>query len=430
MAHDSDAVLAVRAQAVPRGLGHVTSIVCDRAANAEIWDLEGRRYVDFAAGIAVVNTGHNHPRVKAAVIAQLDRFTHVSVNVTLYPQYVALAERLNALVPGSSPRKTLLVSTGAEAVENAVKIARVATGRSAVIAFSAAFHGRTMMTMALTGKVVPYKAGFGPFPAEVHHARFPARGVSTDQAIASIRQLFRDDVDAARVAAIIVEPVQGEGGFHIAPPEFLVALRALCDEHGILLILDEIQAGFGRTGRMFGHEHAGIEADLVTMAKGIAGGYPLAAITGRAELMDAAAPGGLGGTYGGSPVGCAAALAVLDVIAEEGLVERAEAIGARIAERMAALRAQSRSIGDIRRLGAMVAMELVDADGRADAALTKRLIAEAQARGLVLLSCGTEANVIRFLPPLTIPMDQLDEGIEIVAASFEAMGLVDSAVFA
>lgn len=423
-------VLAARAQAVARGIGHVTTIVCDRADNAEIWDLEGRRYIDFAAGIAVCNTGHNHPEVKAAVIAQLDRFTHTSFNVAIYPQYIALAQRLNALVPGEGPRKTILVSTGAEAVENAVKIARVATGRSAIIAFSGGFHGRTMMTMALTGKVVPYKAGFGPFPAEVFHARFPdaAAGISVADSIESIHALFRNDIDPARVAAIIVEPVQGEGGFNIAPAEMLKALRALCDHYGILLIIDEIQTGFGRTGAMFAHSHAGIAADLVTMAKGMAGGYPLAAVTGHAALMDASPVGGLGGTFAGSPVACAAALAVIDIIERDGLCARAEAIGQIVEARLlsARQRAGGGAIGAIRRAGAMVAMELVAADNpaEADPALTRALIATAQERGLILLSCGTHANIIRFLMPLTIPDAQLDEGLSILEDCLVALDVM------
>lgn len=426
----STEVLAARADAVARGVSHVTSVVCDRAQNAEIWDLEGRRYIDFAAGIAVCNTGHNHPDVKAAVIAQLDRFTHTSFNVAMYPQYVELAQRLNALVPGSSPRKTILVSTGAEAVENAVKVARVATGRSAVIAFSAGFHGRTMMTMALTGKVTPYKAGFGPFPAEVFHARFPdeAAGVTVEDSIASIHDIFHEDVDPARVAAIIIEPVQGEGGFNIASVELLQALRKLCDDHGILLIIDEIQTGFGRTGAYFAHARAGIEADIITMAKGIAGGYPLAAVTGRADLMDASPVGGLGGTYAGSPVACAAALAVLDVIDREELCARAEAIGQTIEARLVDLRQRARKgvIGAIRRLGAMVAVELCSAEAphTADAALTRALIAEAQKQGLILISCGTKGNVIRFLMPLTIPDAHLEEGLTILEQSLTALDVL------
>lgn len=424
----TEAVLEMRRAAVPVGIGHVTSIVCERARNAWLWDPEGRRYIDFASGIAVLNTGHCHPRVMSAVAAQLGKFSHACFHVAMYPQYVSLADRLNRAVPGSTPKKTMLVSTGAEAVENAVKIARARTGRSGVIAFSGGFHGRTMMAMALTGKVVPYKAGFGPFPGEVFHAVFPNAylGMAVEDSLESLNRIFRDDIDPARVAAIIVEPVQGEGGFNVAPPELLRALRSLCDRHGAVLIVDEIQSGFARTGRMFAHEYSGIEADLVTMAKGLAGGFPLSALTGKAEIMDAAATGGLGGTYAGSPIGCAAALAVLDIIKDERLTDRAVEIGERIASRLRGLQQRCRSIGDVRGLGAMIAMELVE-DGdptRADPAFTRALIAEAQQRGLILLSCGTRGNVVRILPPLTIEWETLDEGLDILESCLAELGAV------
>lgn len=402
------------------------SLYVTKAENALIWDVDGRRYIDFAAGIAVLNTGHRHPKVMAAVAEQAGAFTHTCFHVGPFEAYIRLAERLNALLPGGGPKKTMLVSTGAEAVENAVKIARAATGRSAVIAFSGAFHGRTMMGMALTGKVVPYKRGFGPFPAEVYHAPFPHayHGVSVAEALAGLERLLAADVDPARVAAMIVEPVQGEGGFNVAPPEFLQALRRIADEHGILLISDEIQAGMARTGKMLAIEHAGVAPDLVTLAKGLAGGFPLAAVTGRAEVMDAAQPGGLGGTYGGNPLAVAAANAVLDVIAEERLCERATELGARLTGRLQELsrRQGFECIGEVRGLGAMVAMELVkDRASRApDAALTTALVAEAQERGLVLLSCGTRANVIRLLPPLTTPWEQVEEGLAILESALEA----------
>lgn len=333
-------------------------------------------------------------------------------------------------MPGVGPKKSLLVSTGAEAVENAIKIARAHTSRAGVIAFHGGFHGRTMMGMALTGKVAPYKVGFGPFPADIFHAVFPNtyHGVSVEQSLASLEALLRSDIEPNRVAAIIVEPVQGEGGFNVAPPEFLRALRTLCDQHGIVLIVDEIQTGFARTGRLFATEYAGIDPDLVTMAKGIAGGFPLAAVTGKANVMDAPGPGGLGGTYAGSPVGCAAALAVLEIIERENLVERALDIGARLRTRLEHFQCRARggAIGDVRGLGAMVAMELVyegDA-GRPDAELTKQLIATAQMRGLLLLSCGTRGNVIRFLTPLTIPFAQLDEGLDILEACLAELGVL------
>lgn len=321
MSHNSDLIARTDA-AVARGVANIHKIFADRADNAEVWDVDGKRYIDFAGGIAVMNTGHRHPKIIAAVSKQLERFTHTCFHVMPYEPYVELAERLNALVPGKQAMKTALFNSGAEAVENAVKIARAHTGRSAVIAFDGAFHGRTMMAMGLTGKIVPYKAGFGPFPGDIYRAPFPnpLHGVSIDDSLNGLKQLFKSDVEAQRVAAVIVEPVQGEGGFYIAPPEFLKKLRALCDEHGILLIADEIQTGFGRTGKMFAIEHSGVTADLMTLAKSLAGGLPLSAVVGRADIMDAVAPGGLGGTYGGNPLACAAALAVLDAFEQENLV--------------------------------------------------------------------------------------------------------------
>ncbi|BDW98470.1 4-aminobutyrate--2-oxoglutarate transaminase [Maricaulis maris] len=413
-----------RLAATPRGVGVMHPVFATRALNAEIWDVEGHRYIDFAAGIAVTNTGHNHPRVKAAVAAQLDNFSHVCFQVTPYESYVRLAERLNELAPGPSPKKTIFLSTGAEAVENAVKIARAATGRPAIIAFAGGFHGRTMMGMALTGKVAPYKLGFGPFPGEVFHAPFPAPYIGIEEAdsLKALQQLFKADVDPARVAAIIIEPVQGEGGFYAASPAFMQALRAICDQHGILLIVDEIQTGFARTGRMFATDYAAIEPDLMTIAKAMAGGFPISGVIGKAEIMDAPAPGGLGGTYGGSPLGCAAGLAVLDVIAEEGLCERAIEIGQRIVRRCEAIRQSDPSIGDIRTLGAMTAIELVE-DGdanRPDPARTARIVAEARQRGLLLLSCGVRGNVIRFLSPLTIGFETLDEGLDSLELAVKA----------
>jgi 4-aminobutyrate aminotransferase len=423
---------ARQAAAVAQGVA-TKSIYAVRAENAELWDVEGRRYVDFAAGIAVTNTGHRHPKVMAAVAEQAQAFTHTCVHVSPYESYVELAERLNALAPGDFPKKTLFLSTGAEAVENAVKIARYATGRSAVVAFTGAFHGRTMMAMALTGKVVPYKKGFGPFPAEVYHATFPHayHGLTVERALEDLERLLAADVDPGRVAAFVVEPVQGEGGFNIAPPEFLQALRAIADKHGILLISDEIQAGMGRTGRMFGIEHSGVVPDLMTLAKGLAGGFPLSAVTGRAEVMDAAHPGGLGGTYGGNPISVAAANAVLGVIDEEGLCARATEIGERIAARLTSIAARQgmEPMGEIRGLGAMQAIEFVTdrATRKPDAALTAAIVAEAEARGLILLSCGTRANVVRLLPPLTIPFEMLDEGLDILEASIEGAIMKTSA---
>ncbi len=412
-----------RQKAIPAGLGTMHPIFCERAENAELWNVEGKRFIDFASGIAVLNTGHLHPKVKAAVSAELEKMSHVCFQVTPYERYVQVAERLNALVPGKTPKKTLLLTTGAEAVENAVKIARAHTGRAAVIAFSGGFHGRTLFALALTGKVVPYKMGFGPMSAEVFHAPYPIdyHGMSVDAALAALDRLFASDVDPARVAAMIIEPVLGEGGFYAAPPAFLQALRRICDQHGIVLIVDEIQTGFARTGRMFAVEYAEIEPDLMTLAKSLAGGFPLSAVTGKAAIMDGPKPGGLGGTYAGSPISCAAALASIAVVEEEKLAERALRLGDLIAKRIRALsqEAAGSCIGDIRYLGAMAAMELVtDRKTRnPDADLTKALVQKAATKGLVLLSCGVRGNVIRFLPPLTASDELVNEGLDILRES-------------
>ncbi|ANK83755.1 MULTISPECIES: 4-aminobutyrate--2-oxoglutarate transaminase [Rhizobium] len=406
--------------AISRGVGMTTQIYADRAENAEIWDKEGRRYIDFAAGIAVLNTGHRHPRVIAAVKDQLDRFTHTCHQVVPYESYVHLAERLNALVPGDFEKKTIFVTTGAEAVENAVKIARAATGRSAVIAFGGGFHGRTFMGMALTGKVVPYKVGFGAMPGDVFHVPFPVElhGVSVDQSLAALKKLFAADVDPQRVAAIILEPVQGEGGFYPAPAAFMKALRELCDQHGILLIADEVQTGFARTGRMFAMDHHEVAADLTTMAKSLAGGFPLAAVTGRAEIMDAPGPGGLGGTYGGNPLGIAAAHAVLDVIKEEDLCNRANLLGGRLKQRLESLRESVPEITDIRGPGFMNAVEFNDrTTGLPSADFANKVRLTALDKGLILLTCGVHGNVIRFLAPITIQDEVFGEALDILETS-------------
>ncbi|HEX5930921.1 MAG TPA: 4-aminobutyrate--2-oxoglutarate transaminase [Methyloceanibacter sp.] len=412
-----------RKAAVARGVSHASAIYAKRAKNAEIWDEDGNRYIDFGAGIAVVNTGHQHPKIVAAVEEQLKAFSHVCFQVTPYETYVRLAERLNAIAPVAGPAKTMLVSTGAEAVENAVKVARAYTGRPGIVSFSGGFHGRTLMAMALTGKVVPYKKGFGPFPAEIYNVAFPAvyHGVSSEQSLAALNALFKYTADPSSIAAVIIEPVQGEGGFYMAPLDFLRALRALCDEHGILLIADEVQTGFARTGKMFALEHAGITADVVAMAKGLAGGLPLAAITGRADVMDASNPGGLGGTYSGNPLACAAAHAVLEVIEEEDLCGRANAIGKIILDRCRQMKDRSNlnCIGDVRGIGAMCAIELVKdvASGEPAPQLTQTLMKVANQNGLVLLSCGTYGNVSRFLAPLTASDAIVREGMDIFEAS-------------
>ncbi len=418
----------LREIALPRGVSSMLPVFTAKAKNAELWDVEGKRYIDFAAGIAVLNTGHLHPKVQAAVQAQLELYSHTCFQVTQYESYVRLADRLNHLAPGPTPKKTIFLTTGAEAVENAVKIARAYTKRSAVIAFSGAFHGRTMMTMGLTGKVAPYKAGFGPMPGEIFHVPFPSPilGVTVEQSLAALHTLLKADVDPARVAAIIIEPVQGEGGFYQAPVELLTALRKLCDQHGILLIADEVQTGFARTGKLFAIEYAGIEPDLITVAKSLAGGFPLSGVIGKAEVMDGPAPGGLGGTYAGSPLSCAAALAVLDVIEEEHLCARANSIGAQIKQRLNSFVGKGYTcVGDVRGLGAMIALELVkDGDNsRPDADLTKALVARAAANGLIILSCGTRANVIRFLVPLTASDAIVAEGLDLLERSLAEVAL-------
>ncbi len=403
--------------ATPRGVGVMCDFYAERAENAELWDVEGRRFIDFAAGIAVCNTGHRHPKIVAALRDQLDHFTHTAYQIVPYASYVELAEKLNQRAPGDHPKKTAFFTTGAEAVENAIKIARAATGRPGVIAFTGGFHGRTLMGMALTGKVAPYKLGFGPFPSDVFHAPFPnpLHGVSTADSLKAIEFLFKADIDPKRVAAIIFEPVQGEGGFYPAPVEFVRALRKLCNEHGILLIADEVQTGFARTGKLFAMHHHDVVPDLMTVAKSLAGGMPLSGVIGRAEVMDAAAPGGLGGTYAGNPLALAAAHAVLDIIDEEKLCERAVVLGERVKTKLIALQKDAPQIADVRGPGAMVAVEFCKPGStEPDADFTKRVQARALERGLLLLVCGVYSNVVRFLFPLTIQDTVFDEALAIL----------------
>jgi 4-aminobutyrate aminotransferase/4-aminobutyrate aminotransferase/(S)-3-amino-2-methylpropionate transaminase len=418
-------LVARRRASVAQAIGSAHPIYAARAENALVWDVEGRRYIDFCAGIAVVNTGHCHPRVVQALRGQAEMFTHTCFQVVAYEGYVALAERLCALAPGPSRKKAFFMSTGAEAVENAVKIARHATGRSALIAFEGAFHGRTLMAMALTGKVQPYRAGFGAMPPEVFHAPFPSEvhGVTVADSLAAIERLFCYQVEAARVAALIVEPVQGEGGYLPAPPGFLAALRALCDQHSILMIADEIQTGIGRTGRMFAVEHAGIEPDLITLAKGLGGGTPISAVVGRADIIDAVPAGGLGSTYAGSPLACAAALAVLDVIDDEQLLARSTAIGERLRGALRGLAVGCPCMADVRGLGAMTAVEFCHGGDieRPAGDIAAAVKAEAARRGLLLLTCGLHGNVLRIMVPLTIPDAQLDEGLDILEAALVAV---------
>jgi len=389
----------------------------ERAENATLWDVEGREVIDFAAGIAVLNTGHRHPRLVAAIEKQLQAFTHTAYQIVPYEGYVSLAERINERVPVEGPVKTAFFTTGAEAVENAVKIARASTRRPGIIAFGGAFHGRTFMTMALTGKVAPYKLGFGPFPGSVFHARYPneLHGVSVGQALESLEHLFKAEIAPDQVAAIILEPVQGEGGFNVAPPEFFTALRAICDQHGILLIADEVQSGFARTGKLFAMEHYPVKADLITMAKSLAGGMPLSAVAGRADVMDAPAPGGLGGTYAGNPLAIASAHAVLDVIDDEKLCQRANELGAQLTDVLEQAQSSSKAIAQVRGLGSMIAVEFNDPEtGKPSPEITREVQQAALDQGLLLLSCGVYGNVIRFLYPLTIPQEQFTRALTIL----------------
>ncbi|MBO9491411.1 4-aminobutyrate--2-oxoglutarate transaminase [Endozoicomonas sp. G2_1] len=425
MSNNAD-LQARKSAVIARGQGNVYSSYIERGENAELWDVEGNRFIDFGTGIAVCNTGHSHPKVVAAVKEQIEKFSHTCVMVNPYEVAVELAEKLTKAAPGDSEKKAIFVSTGAEAVENCVKIARAHTGRRGVIAFNGGFHGRTNLTMGLTGKITPYKNLFGPFPGDIFHAPFPidVHGISVKDSLKAVENLFKVDIAPSDVAAIILEPVQGEGGFYQAPAEFLQALRKLCDDHGIVLICDEIQTGFARTGKMFSTEYAGIEPDLMTMAKGIAGGFPIAAVVGKSEIMDAPNPGGLGGTYGGSPVACAAALAVLDVIEEEKLIDRANHLGALFNERLSALKAEfPQLIGDVRNQGCMIALELVKEGSfeQPNAELTQAIIGKAQEYGLVLLACGFYGNVIRFLPALTMSDEIANEGLDKFAELFASL---------
>jgi 4-aminobutyrate aminotransferase len=391
-----------RLDATPRGVGVMGDFFIDRAKNAEFWDIEGRRFIDFAGGIAVLNTGHVHPKVQAAIAAQLQRFTHSCYQVVPYAEYVALAERINAIVPIEGKVKTAFFSTGAEAIENAVKIARSSTGRSG----------------ALTGKVQPYKAGFGPFPPEIYHVPFPCHCSSLADTQKAMEQVFKCDIEPGRVAAIVFEPVQGEGGFNPIQPAAVKWLRELCDQHGILLIADEVQTGFARTGRMFAMEHYGVSPDLMTMAKSMAGGTTLSAVSGKAAIMDGPAPGGLGGTYAGNPLAIAASHAVLDVMAEEKLPERAQRLGERLVAHLNGAKAKYPRIGDVRGLGAMVACEFIDpATGAPDADTTKKVQTAALKRGLLLLTCGVYGNVIRYLFPLTIEDSVFAEALGVLDAA-------------
>ncbi len=409
--------------ATPRGVGVMCNFYAERAENSELWDIEGNRYIDFAAGIAVLNTGHRHPKIVAAIKKQLDQFTHTAYQVVPYASYVELAEKINKLTPGTHAKKTAFFTTGAEAVENAVKIARSYTKRPGIIAFSGAFHGRTSMGMALTGKVDPYKIGFGPFPGGIYHAPFPneVHGMSVEDALSALHTLLKTDIEPSSVAAIIIEPIQGEGGFCVTPKPFMQALRTVCDQYGILLIADEIQTGFARTGKLFAMEHYGVIPDLMTIAKSLAGGMPLSGVCGKAEIMDGPNPGGLGGTYAGNALAVASALAVLEIIDEEKLSERANVLGQRLTKQlndtMRDKNVASR-VAEVRGLGSMIAIEFKHpVTGVPDADFTKKVQAFALSKGLLLLTCGVYGNVIRFLFPLTIPDAVLTEALAILDAA-------------
>ena len=415
-------LLTRRLAAVAPGVASATTIFTSKALNAEVWDADGKRYLDFAMGIAVCNTGHCHPKVVAAAKTQCESFIHTAFQVSPYEPYVALCEKLNEIAP-IIDAKSVLFSTGAEAVENAVKIARIHTGRQGVIAFHGAFHGRTALTSTLTGKIAPYRADGGVGVANVFHAPFPIahHGITVDDAMAGLATIFKTEIEADNVAAVILEPVQGEGGFYQAPKDFMLKLRALCDAHGIILICDEIQTGFGRTGKMFAIQYSGIEPDLMTVAKAMGGGFPVSGVIGKASVIDSTKPGGLGGTYGGNPVACAASLATIAAIEEEGLVERSVSLGNRLVERLNEIKARDDvpAIGDVRGVGSMVAFELVKERGGNEPApgLVGKLTAKAAEKGLILLSCGYFANTIRILVPLTIPDRHLEEGLNIIEAA-------------
>lgn len=420
----NQALLELRQKVVPHGVSQVHPVVADKALGGKIWDVDGREYLDWVGGIGVLNVGHNHPKVVRAVREQLERFCHTCFQVTAYEPYIRLAEKLCQSAPGDFEKKAFFVTTGAEATENAIKIARASTGRSAVIAFRHSFHGRTLMGMTLTGKAQPYRQNFGPFAPEVYHAPYPYeyRGVDTQAALEGLQELFDTEVSPERVAALIIEPQLGEGGFVPAPAEFLRSLRALTQKHGIVLIDDEIQTGIGRTGKFWAIEHAGIEPDLICFAKSIGGGLPIAGVLGRAEIMDAPLPGGLGGTFAGNPLACAAGLAVLEVFAEEGLLERGQRLGGILHEGFRKLQTRFPHIGDVRGLGPMAAIEIVQdpSTKESDPVLTHRVFEAAREQGLLLMKAGMYSNVIRCLVPLVVSEAEVHKGLEILEQSFEA----------
>jgi len=415
-------LLQLREQHIPRGLATSHPIFVVRGEGARLWDVDGNEYIDFVGGIGVLNVGHNHPRVVQAIKAQLEQLTHTSFQVAMYEPYVRLAEKLNAIAPGDAPKKSILFTSGAEATENSIKIARAYTNRSAIIAFTNSFHGRTLMGLSLTGKAQPYKQNFGPFAPEIYHAPFPYeyRGWDTQRALTGLQDLFETQVAPERVAAIIIEPVLGEGGFVPAPVEFMQELRHITEKHGILLIDDEIQSGFGRTAKMYAIEHSGVIPDMITFAKSVAGGMPLSGVTGRADIMDAPSPGGLGGTYGGNLLACAAGLAVFDIFEEENLLQRGHEIGQHITETFLDLQQRYPQIGDVRGLGPMVAMELVNDPQSKDPApqMTTNIINAARENGLLMLKAGLYNNVIRVLVPLVATQHDIEQAMNALEHSF------------
>jgi 4-aminobutyrate aminotransferase/(S)-3-amino-2-methylpropionate transaminase len=417
-------LLERRQQALPRGLSTAHPLLAvARAEGARVWDQDGRELIDFAGGIGSLNVGHRHPAVVAAVRAQLDAFTHPSIQVGLYEGYIAVAERMNALTPGDFPKKTLLVTTGSEAVENAVKIARQATGRGGIVSFALGFHGRTVLCTSLTGKVMPYRQNFGPFVPEIYNAPYPdpSRGYDSERAIAALHELFETQVAPHKVAAFMIEPVLGEGGFVAAPAQFLRDLRAVADKHGILLIADEIQCGFGRTGTLFAIEQAGVVPDILLFAKSVAGGMPLAGLTGRAEVLDAVEPGGLGGTYAGNPLACAAALAVFDIFENENMLERSRALARTLRARLGALAARYPAyLTGLRGLGAMVGLEFVKAaPHETGPTAAQRVSAAAFEEGVIILTAGPKANVLRFLVPLVASEEDVERGLSALERACE-----------
>jgi len=418
-------ILARRDRVVAAPLSVTHAVVIAEGRGATVTDVDGNTFIDFTGGVGCLNVGHAHPRVVAAAQEQLERFAHTDFTIVPYEVYVTLAERLLALAPFSGPAKAAFFNAGTEAIENAVKFARAYTGRPAVIAFEGAFHGRTMLALTMTSKTHPYKAGLGPFAPEVYRVPFPNdyRGPDSRTALGALERAFVTQVAVEQVAAIAIEPVQGEGGFVVCPRDFMAGLRRICDEHGIVLVVDEVQTGFGRTGRLFAIEHYGVEPDLIALAKSIAAGLPLSAVLGRAEIMDAPRDSAIGGTYVGNPVAQAAALAVLDVIEEEGLVERASAIGETIRSRMVAWQDRFEAIGDVRGLGAMLALELVrDRETKEPAPELARAVVERAARsGLLLLTAGVHSSCVRVLLPLVISDAELDEGLDVWEQALEAV---------